>query len=60
MSDESPRQNFDGCVMLYKDFFKQESADNKQPLGIAASITKKSSGNKSVTFTPADHYYDSN
>ena len=60
MPDESLHQDFDGCVTLYKDFVKQSSADNSQSLGILASSTKNSSGNKSVTFLPEERYYDSN
>ena len=51
-SDESLRQDFDGCVKLNKYFVKQSITDDRQSLGIAASITNNSSGNKSVTFSP--------
>ena len=60
ISDESLRQDFEGCVTLYKDFFKKLSADDRQLLDIAASITNNASGNKSVTFPPEYRYYDSN
>ena len=60
MSDESLRQDFDGCVMLYKDCVKQSSADVRQLLGITASSTDYSSGNKSVMFAPEYRYYDPN
>ena len=60
MSDKSLRQDFDKCVALYKNFVKQSSTDDIQSLGIAVSITKNASGNKSVTFPPEDRYYESN
>ena len=60
MLDESLRQDFDGCVILYKEFLKQLSVDNRQSLGITAPRPNNDSGNKSVTFTPEDRYYDSN
>ena len=60
MSDESLRQYFDGCMTLYKDFFKQSSVNDRQSLGIVESSTKDASGIKSVAFSPKDHYYDSN
>ena len=50
MSYESLRQDFDGCMRLYKDFVKQSSADDRQLLGIAAPSKKNSIGNKSITF----------
>ena len=60
MSGVSLRQDFDGYVMLYKDFVKQSSAYNMQLLGIAESSTTNSSGNKIIIFAPKDRYYDSN
>ena len=60
MSDKSVRQDFDGCVTLYKDFVKQSSVDDMQLLGIASPSSNDASGNKSVTFDPEDLYYDSN
>ena len=45
---------------LYKDFFKQSSADNRQLLFIATSITNNASENKSIVFDPEDCHYDSN
>ena len=60
MSDEILHQDFDGCVTLYKDFLKQSRADNRQLLGIAASSTNNDSGNKSITLSPEDRYYDLN
>ena len=60
MSDERLRQDFDGCITLYKDFMKHLIADNRRSLGIVASSTNNASGNKSVTFSPEDRYYDSN
>ena len=58
MSDESVRQYFDRCVMLYNVFVKQSSADNRQSSGIAESSTNNASGNKIVTFSHEDRYYD--
>ena len=52
MSDESIREEFDRCGTLYKDFFKQLSADDRQFLDIVASITNNSSVNKSIIFSP--------
>ena len=57
MSNDSMGQDFDGCVTLYKDFFKQSSADDMQSLGITASSTNNASGNKSVIFPPEYRYY---
>ena len=59
MLDESLRQDFYGCVTLYMYFVKQSSADDGKLLGILASSTNNSSGNKSVPFSPKDRYYDS-
>ena len=59
MSDERQRQYFDGCVTLYKDFVKQSRVDDMQPLGISESSTKNDRGNKSVTFSSEDRYYES-
>ena len=60
MSDESLCQDFDRCVTVYKAIVKQSSMDNRQSLGIAASISNNVSRNKSVTFSPEDCYYESN
>ena len=60
MSDEILRQDFEGCITLYKEFVKQLSADDRKLLGIAAEIINNDGGTKSVTFTPEDRYYDSN
>ena len=60
MSDESLRQDFDGCFTLYKNFVKQYSANKIKSLDIAEASTNNASGNKSVTFPPEDLYYDSN
>ena len=59
MSDEILRQDFDGCVTLYKDFVKQSIVDDRQLLGILVSSSNYASGNKSVTFAHEDRYYDS-
>ena len=60
MSDESLRQDFYGCVTLYKDFVKQSSAENTQVLVIATSGTNNDSGKESVTFDPKERYCVSN
>ena len=39
---------------------KQSRADDRKSLGIAESSTNSTSGNKIVTFSTEDHYYDSN
>ena len=54
MSDEILRQDFDGCVTLYKDFVKQSIVDDRQLLGILVSSSNYASGNKSVKFPPED------
>ena len=60
MADESLCLDFDICVTLYKYFVKQSSADDRQLLGIVASVTNNASGNNSDMFSPKDRYYDSN
>ena len=60
MSYESLRQDFYGCVTLYKDFVKQSSADDSQLLGIVASSSNDASGKNSFVFAPEDRYFDSN
>ena len=60
MSDESLRQDFDGCFTLYKIFVKQYSANKIKSLDIAEASTNNASGNKSVTFPPEGLYLDSN
>ena len=60
MLDESLCQDFYGCVTLYKEFFKQSSAENRQPLVIARSSTNNASRNTSITFHSKDRYYDAN
>ena len=60
MSDKSLRQDFDGCVTLYKEFVKHSSTNDRQSLGITAARTKNYGGTKSVTFSPEGSYYNSN
>ena len=60
MSDESLRQYFDECVMLYKKFDKQTSVDNRKLLGISASSTNNASRKKIIKCSPEDHYYEWN
>ena len=48
------------CVTFYNNFVKQLSADKNKSLGITASSTINTSGNKSIKFPPEDCYYDSN
>ena len=60
MSDEILCQDFDGCIIFYKDFLKQSSADDRQSLGIASESTNNASCNKSVMFSTEGRYYESN
>ena len=53
-------QDFDGCANLYKYFVKQYNVDYMQLLGIAVISLDDVSGNKSDSFSPENHYYDSN
>ena len=46
--------------MLYKNFVKQSSKNDRQSLGIAEASTKNSVGTNNVTFPPDDRYYNSN
>ena len=39
---------------------KKSRADDRKSLGIAESSSNSTSGNKIVTFSTEDHYYDSN
>ena len=51
MPDEGLRQDFDGCVNLYKDFVKKSNVDRKL-LGITALSLDYASGNKSALLSP--------
>ena len=46
--------------MLYKDFVKNSSTNDRQLLGIEASSANYDSGNKSVNPPPEYRYYESN
>ena len=60
MSEGVIRNYFDECVTLYRYFFKHSRIDNRQSLGITASISNDASRNKRVLFSPEDQYYNSN
>ena len=58
MSDEVLRQDFCGCVTLYKDFVNKSNVESLF-LGIVLISLNNASGNKSALFAPEDRYYES-